>query len=162
MANLVKSERVGSDDGEAFGIKSRVVIGIGLGIFLVFGIGGWAAMASLHGAVIASGSVVVDQNLKAVQHRDGGIVGHIAVREGDEVSVGQVLFRLDDAQTRAELSIVRSQLIEQTARKARLVAERDGRDAIEFPSSFDTAHPDAVVAVAGEKSLVSRKFDAQK
>jgi HlyD family type I secretion membrane fusion protein len=142
-----------SAESEAFGIKSRVAAGIALGFFLVFGIGGWAAMANLSGAIISSGSVVVDENLKAVQHRDGGIIGHIAVREGDEVATGQMLFRLDDAQTQAELSIVRSQLVEQTARRARLIAERDGHDAIGFPDDFHNSHPDAGVAAAGENRL---------
>ena len=140
-------------ESEAFGIKSRVVVGIALGFFLVFGIGGWAALANLSGAVIAPGSIIVDANLKAVQHRDGGIIGHIAVREGDEVALGQVLFRLDDAQTRAELSIVRSQHVEQTARRARLIAERDGDEVIEFPNDFHTSHPDAAIAIAGENRL---------
>ena len=142
-----------SADSDGFGIKSRVVAGFALGLFLVFGIGGWAAMANLSGAVISSGSIVVDENLKAVQHRDGGIIGHIAVREGDEVAIGQMLFRLDDAQTRAELSIVLWQLIEQTARRARLIAERDGHDAIGFPDDFHNSHPAAGVALAGENRL---------
>jgi HlyD family secretion protein len=150
-----KADRAASDNAADAGIdiKSRVIAGVALAVFLVFGIGTWAATANLSGAVIASGSLVVDENLKAVQHRDGGIVGHIAVREGDDVRVGQVLFRLDDAQTRAELSIVRSQLIEQTARRARLFAERDGLDAIEFPAELDQENPDVTVAVAGETRL---------
>ncbi|OYX07264.1 MAG: hypothetical protein B7Z08_12670, partial [Sphingomonadales bacterium 32-68-7] len=46
-----------------------------------------AALGSeLAGAVIATGSVQVDQNLKEVQHRDGGIIAEILVREGDLVS----------------------------------------------------------------------------
>lgn len=148
-----KRQRINSATESGFGIKSRVIVGTLFAVFLVFGVGGWAAFANLHGAVISTGSVIVDENLKAVQHRDGGIVGHIAVREGDDVSAGQVLFRLDDAQTRAELSIVRSQLIELAAKKARLVAERDGLAAIAFPSDMDMAHPDVGVATAAELHL---------
>jgi pyruvate/2-oxoglutarate dehydrogenase complex dihydrolipoamide acyltransferase (E2) component len=58
--------------------------------------------------VIAQGAVKVDQNVKEVQHRDGGTVQVIGVRQGDSVSEGQVLFRLDDVQIRTELSIIRS------------------------------------------------------
>jgi HlyD family type I secretion membrane fusion protein len=152
MAAIKDGNSSGGDE-ETFGITSRVVIGIALGFFLVFGVGGWAATANLSGAVISPGSVVVDENLKAVQHRDGGIIGHIAVREGDDVTLGQVLFRLDDAQTRAELSIVRSQLIEQSARRARLIAERDSHEAVEFPAELDTKNLAVAVAISAEKRL---------
>ena len=80
-------------------LGGRVVAGAVLALGLLGGIGGWAFTAKLSGAVIAVGVVKVDQNLKEVQHRDGGIVGEIHVREGDVVEAGQVLFRLDDAQS---------------------------------------------------------------
>jgi HlyD family secretion protein len=120
----------------AFRLGSRVLAGTLLGFLLVAGAGGWAATAQLSGAVIAHGVVKVDQNLKAIQHRDGGIVSEIAVREGDFVAEGQIMLRLDDAQTRAELSIVRTQQMELKGRKARLVAERDLLQAIEFPADL--------------------------
>ena len=87
-------------------LRPRVVAGVTLGLLLFAGAGGWAATAQLTGAVIAPGMVKVDQNLKSIQHRDGGIISEIAVREGDFVTKGQVMLRLDDAETRAELSIV--------------------------------------------------------
>ena len=108
-----------------FSVGPRVFMGCTLGFLLVAGAGGWAATAKLTGAVIAQGSVAVDQNLKSIQHRDGGIVSDIAVREGDMVQKDQILITLEDAQTKAELAIVQSQLIEMAARKARLLAERD-------------------------------------
>jgi len=80
-------------------LAGRIFAGVILAVGLLGGIGGWAFSAQLTGAVIAMGTVKVDQNLKEVQHRDGGIVADIAVREGDEVVAGQVLFRLDDAQS---------------------------------------------------------------
>lgn len=139
---------------KSFRIGSRVLVGITLGFLLVGGVGGWAATAQLTGAVIAQGSVTVDQNLKSIQHRDGGIVSEIGVREGDFVDAGQVLIRLEDAQTKAELSIVHSQLVELAARKARLLAERDGLDGIEFPRQFANSDPQAAaVIVNGETRL---------
>ena len=109
--------------------------------------------ARLAGAVIATGSVQVDQNLKEVQHRDGGIIAEILVREGDLVSADQVMFRLDDAQTRAELSILRSQIDEAEARRARLLADRDGQEAIVFPDRFLAGSPTLADIVAGESRL---------
>lgn len=44
-------------------------------MLLVGGVGGWAATSNLAGAVIASGTVVVEANLKKVQHPTGGVVG---------------------------------------------------------------------------------------
>ena len=109
----------------AFGMRSRMIAGAGLAAALLFGFGGWAVTAHLDGAVVANGAVKVDRNLKAIQHRDGGIVKTISIREGDTVRKGQVLIALEDVQTRAELSIVRSQVSELSARRARLLAERD-------------------------------------
>lgn len=122
--------------GVAFGLGTRILTGVILTVLLLGGVGGWAATARISGAVIAPGIVVVDENLKLVQHRDGGIVSEITVKEGDRVEAGQVLVRLDDVQTRAELSIAETQTLELTARRARLIAERDGIPDIEFPSDL--------------------------
>ncbi|KQY27223.1 HlyD family type I secretion periplasmic adaptor subunit [Rhizobium sp. Root482] len=138
---------------KAFRIGPRIVVGVTLCFLLIGGVGGWAATAQLTGAVIAQGSVTVDQDLKSIQHRDGGIVSDIAVREGDFVKAGQMLIRLDDVQTKAELSIIRSQLIELASRKARLLAERDGLEAIEYPSDFNLGHADTADVVNGENRL---------
>lgn len=147
-----------SKDGRAFGIGLHVFLGIFLALLLMGGAGGWAVTAQLTGAVIAQGSVIVDQNLKQIQHRDGGIVSEILVREGDTVRFGQVMFRLEDAQTRAELSIVESQLAEQTHRRARLLAERDGFSTIEFPASEIEADPEIEAFKLGEIRLFQGNF----
>ncbi|RIK83680.1 MAG: HlyD family type I secretion periplasmic adaptor subunit [Hyphomicrobiales bacterium] len=136
-----------------FRIGPRVFAGFTLGFLLVAGAGGWAATAHLSGAVIAQGQVAVDQKLKAIQHRDGGIVSEIAIREGDLVEEGQVLLRLEDAQTRAELSIVEAQLVDLAARKARLTAERDGLAEIGFPSSLDLSRGETLELVNGETRI---------
>lgn len=147
------------DDGDAvYRLGSRVLAGSLLGLLLLGGVGGWAATAQLTGAVIAQGVVAVDQNLKTIQHRDGGIVNMIGVREGDHVRAGQVLLRLEDAQTKAELSIVRSQIIELTARRARLVAERDSLARIEFPGTLDAADAEVAPILQGE----TRLFDGNR
>lgn len=144
--------------GMSFGIGRRIAIGALLAVLLVGGAGGWAATARLSGAVIGQGSVVVDEELKAIQHRDGGIVREIAVREGDEVEEGQILIRLEDAQTRAERSIIRSQLIENRIKRARLLAERDSLEMIEFPQDLDQSDTGIAVLVLGE----TRLFDGNR
>lgn len=92
---------------------------------LIGGIGGWATFASLQSAVIAPGTVVVQSNKQQVQHQDGGIIARINVKEGDHVSVGQVLFRLDGTQLNAEQGATSKRITELEIRKHRLVAERD-------------------------------------
>lgn len=134
--------------------------GLAVIILLVGGIGGWASTTQLSGAVIASGSIVVESNIKKVQHPTGGVVGEILVKEGDSIEEGQVVMRLDDTVTRSTLGVVRSQLDEYTAREARLLAERDGADAIEFPTNLTQRKDEKSVATAisGEERL----FEARK
>lgn len=122
-------------------LASRVVSGVVLIALLLIGCGTWAVWAKLEGAVIAQGSLRVDQNLKEIQHRDGGIVKSIAIRQGDFVKEGQILIALDDLQIKAELLIVRSQLLEALGRRARLVAERDDLSEISFPNELNVPSP---------------------
>jgi multidrug efflux pump subunit AcrA (membrane-fusion protein) len=99
------------------------------------GMGGWASTTHISGAVIANATVVVETSVKKVQHLTGGIVKEILVKDGSEVEAGQLLLRLDDTVTRATLGVVQSQLDLYTAREARLLAERDGRDAVVVPAA---------------------------
>ncbi len=137
--------------------QRRVVLGLGLVALLFVAFGGWAATSSLSSAVIAPGRVVVDSSVKKIQHPTGGIVKEIRVKEGDRVHAGDILLRLDDTQTRATLGIVHSQLIELTARKARLAAERDGADEITFPAGFEEASEESRKIAAGERRLFNAK-----
>jgi HlyD family secretion protein len=136
-------------------ISRHVIIGLFLFAALVFGIGGWATTTELSGAVIAPGSLVVESNVKKVQHPTGGVVGELRVREGARVSAGDVVVRLDETIMRANLAIVRKNLIELTARQARLDAERDGANTIAFPEELAARSddPDATRVIAGEASL---------
>ena len=138
---------------DVFSLWSRVAIGLGLIVVLVIGCGGWAALARLEGAVITTGVVKVDQNLKEVQHRDGGIIKTLSIRQGDLVKGGQVLATLDDIQVKAELLIVRSQLAEALGRQARLIAERDNLHSITFPKELVGLASTADAAIQGERRL---------
>src|SRR5262245_21558644 len=92
--------------------RTQLRIGLAMVILLVGGLGGWAVTAGLSGAVHAVGTVVVDSNVKKVQHPTGGVVGEIRVRDGDKVAAGDLVMRLDDTVTRANLGVVTSQLDE--------------------------------------------------
>ena len=117
-------------------IQRYLTVGFAIVAFLIFGIGGWAATIPLEGAVVAQGSIVVDSNVKKVQHLSGGIIKEIRVREGDHVKAGDILVRLDETQTKAANSVVITNLDELIAQQARLEAERDGADHVVFPATF--------------------------
>jgi HlyD family secretion protein len=121
----------------------------------VIGLGGWASTAQISGALIAQGSIVVDTNVKKVQHPTGGVVGELFVRDGDHVKAGDILLRLDETVTRANLAIVNKGLVEFYARKARLAAERDGADTMAVPSELAgrVNDPDVKEAFASERKL---------
>jgi HlyD family secretion protein len=127
-------------------IRQHIVIGLAVLALLVVGVGGLAAMTQLAGAVIASGLLVVDSNVKKVQHPSGGVVGEILVRDGVHVRTGDVLVRLDETITRANLAIVVKALDELAARQARLEAERDGEEAVSYPESLTSRKEDPDVA----------------
>ena len=125
-------------------------------ILLLFGVmGGLAAATKIAGAVIASGTLVVDSYVKPIKHLKGGIVRAILVKNGEHVAAGQVLVRLDDTQTRANLSIIRKRLNELSARTARLIAERDGKQEITFPADLlsSAGNADVAAILAGERRL---------
>ncbi|MEM1045528.1 MAG: HlyD family type I secretion periplasmic adaptor subunit [Pseudomonadota bacterium] len=114
-------------------IRRYVVIGIASVGILVVGLGGWAAVANISGAVVAPGQVQVKGNSKRIQHREGGIIGKIAVKDGDRVSAGDLLIQLDDTLVRTNLAVIEKQLVEFTARETRLIAERDDLSDVSFP-----------------------------
>jgi len=140
----------------------RQILAIGAtATVLVVGLGGWGVTTELTGAVVASGQVVVNSNVKKVQHPTGGVVGELRVRDGDRVKGGDIVLRLDDTQTRANLAIVVKGLDENLARRAREEAERDGLDAVTFPRELTDRmdSPDVASAVNGElKQFETRRL----
>ena len=141
-------------------IRRHIIAGGVLVGVLIFGLGGWASTAEISGALIAPGSLVVDSNIKKVQHPTGGVVGELLARDGDHVKEGQILIRLDETVTRANLAIVTKGLTELYARQARLAAERDGADTVAIPKELaDSADdPDVKDAINSERKL----FDLRK
>src|SRR5262245_66178210 len=114
-------------------IRSHLIIGLALILVLAGGFGGWASTAQISGALIAPGSVVVDSNVKKVQHPTGGVVGEVRVRDGDIVKAGDVVVRLDETVVKASLAIPVKTLNGSWAGAARLEAEHGGPGKIEFP-----------------------------
>jgi len=108
-------------------------VGLVMVLLLMVVLGIWAVRAPLASAAMGAGVVTVENHRKAVSHLEGGIVREVRVREGQQVSKGEVLLTLEDVQARAQLEQVRAQWIVSVAREARLVAQRDGLAKVVFP-----------------------------
>ncbi|RXG87946.1 HlyD family type I secretion periplasmic adaptor subunit [Bradyrhizobium zhanjiangense] len=136
-------------------IKFHLMLGLGIVLVLVVGLGGWASTVLISGALIAPGQIVVESNVKKVQHPTGGVVGEVRARDGDVVKAGDIVVRLDDTVTKANLAIVTKNLDAAQARAARLQAEQRGVDKIEFPQSLleRVDDPDVKVLLSAETKL---------
>lgn len=136
-------------------IKFHLLLGLGIVLVLIVGLGGWASTVLISGALIAPGQIVVESNVKKVQHPTGGVVGEVRARDGDLVKAGDIVVRLDDTVTKANLAIVTKNLDAAQARAARLQAEQRGVDKIEFPQALlDRANdPDVKLLLSAETKL---------
>ena len=136
-------------------IRRHLFISVIVIVLLVGGIGGWASTSEFAGAVIAQGTLVVDTNSKKVQHPTGGVVAELNVRDGDQVKLGDVVIKLDDTQTRANLQIVAKGLDELMARRAREEAELEGDQSVAFPADLLARKDDPEVGriIRGESKL---------
>lgn len=117
--------------------------------------GGWMTFVPLAGAVVVPGNLVVQSNVKQIQHPTGGVIAEIAVDNGKHVAAGDLLVRLDATQTKAALQATSKELDQQRARIARLVAERDGLDHPEFPPELTsrTSEDSVRSVIASENAL---------
>lgn len=120
----------------------------------------WATTAPLDSAVVSPGTVTVTGSRKVVQPVSAGKVVALLVREGDTVAAGQTLVRLDDTASRAQLDVVRGQWLVALATQARLEAEMQGSEDIDFPAAMDAlGSPERVKEV---KALQLRLLAARR
>src|SRR5690242_18884467 len=131
------------------------MLGLGSVVVLVVGLGGWASTVLISGALIATGQIVVESNVKKVQHPTGGVVGELRARDGDVVKAGDILVRLDDTVTKANLAIVTKNLDAAQARAARLEAEQRTLDKPHFSQDLTdrASDPDVAAVMASEAKL---------
>jgi HlyD family secretion protein len=136
-------------------IRKHLIAGLAVVILLAGGLGGWGATAPISGALIAPGQVVVESNVKKVQHPTGGVVGEVRVRDGDLVKAGDIVVRLDETVVRANLAIVNKTLYGLWARQARLEAEQRGADIVKFPPMLldHSSEPEVRDIIASEAKL---------
>ncbi len=147
--------RMGLPDDQGTGVRGAIVAGSAIIVLFFGGLGVWAALAPLESAAIAPGSVSVDTNRKTIQHLEGGIVGAILVRDGETVTKGQVLIRLDVTRPLATLDLLKGRRLAAQALEARLIAERDGRTKIDFPNYLvgQGSQPKVVETLDGQTNI---------
>ena len=123
---------------------------------------GWAALAPLDAGAFAPGDVVVSGSRQSVQHREGGVVSALRVREGDQVQQGQVLVEISADEVRAVERALTSEVISLQVQRARLQAERDRLPDLVAPAAFATLPPedraiaDAAIALQREQMRARR------
>lgn len=145
------------DDARGPARAGRWLVLVGLGGFLL-----WGALAPLDKGVPVSGNVVVAGSRQAVQHPTGGVIEQLLVRDGDQVVAGQVLLRLDATQAQAQQGSLHVQYINARAGEARLLAERDGNAAVEFPAALreQAATPWVASALEAQRQLFGSRRQA--
>ena len=132
-------------------------------LFLFFVVlGGWAAVAPLSSAIVAPGKLMVDSQIKRIQHPDGGIVSEIFVRDGDAVEEGQVLARLENKEARAQETRMRAKLLEDKILRSRWYAEMVGDTALKLPKDLQARRTDPVIQglVAEQEQLLLTRRQA--
>lgn len=145
------NEAVNPRPVESMERPKRIGIALSLLVFGVFGM--WSALAPLDGAAFALGQVTVRSYVKVVQHLEGGIVDEIYVDDGEYVEEGQPLLSLDYTQSLAQLGIAESQTIALAAREARLIAERDNLQNIEYPASLRDTNDQILSEKIGQEAI---------
>ncbi|HEY9536787.1 MAG TPA: HlyD family type I secretion periplasmic adaptor subunit [Kiloniellaceae bacterium] len=127
-----------------------------------FGVMGvWANYAVLDEVTRGEGTVVPSSRTQVIQNLEGGILADILVHEGDIVEAGDVLVRIENTIAQANLQDARSQYLTLQATEARLMAELEEREEIEFPPAVTNEAP---VVAADQERLFSarwRQLEAQ-
>lgn len=134
-----------------------------LGLFAVLGFAAllalWSWTAPLSGAAIAEGNFEIEGRRQTVQHPYGGVIDSLAVDEGARVERGEVLITLSDVEPRAQYDVLIGSRHALLARKARLVAERDGMESPDFLAYLPDDTDDAAVSeiLANESGLFAAR-----
>jgi HlyD family secretion protein len=137
-------------------LASTVCLVLGLG-----GMVGWAAVTPIDRAVVVTGTLVAEGRRKTIQLLEPGLLRELLVREGEVVSAGQPLLRLDLTQADAAANQARVQRWAAAARLARLRAEQRDERAITMPAAVRTAaagDPVITAMMQDEERLFSARW----
>ena len=141
----------------------RLDIRIGATIVVLFFVIllGWAAFAPLDAAVPAQGVIAISGNRQTVQHREGGVVTAINIREGQRVSAGDVLIEMAAPDLKAQERALTSDYLTNLAQRARLMAERAGQRSFAPPIEVAGLSPEDQVLAAQALALQRAQLNAR-
>lgn len=150
---------------EGPGIENpRHIVRQGLWLILIFfGIFGiWSFFGHISGAVVAPGTIKIENERKIVQHLEGGIVEEILVKEGEEVKAGQPLVVLESVAVDANTNITRKQALDLEARRVRLIAEKDQLDKLDWKQEVRdmAAELNALDVLSNEEKVFATRRDS--
>ena len=155
--NVETGQAISADAAPWIRLGMRTVLGL-IASLIIFG-----SIVSISGAVVATGTVTIENNYKTVQHPDGGLVAHIHVRNGEVVKVGQELVTLDETEERANLSIVESRILSRQIELARLKAERDRKQKFEIPTDIKSIASELrlTTTVSSQRALFEARLQSR-
>lgn len=155
-------QQIEGSGGEVIRLRLRRPIFGGMMVVLVLVVGLllWAAIGRVSGAVVAIGTVRVENNSKVIKHREGGVIRRIFVHEGQRVRRGDVLMRLDPGQAQASVDVWQSAYDSAQADSARFQAEQANAAEIRFPPELLARQSDPQVAalIAGQRALFTSRM----
>ena len=141
--------------------RRDIRIGAAIVIFFFVILLGWAAFAPLDAAVPAQGVIAVSGNRQTVQHREGGVVTAINIREGQRVNAGDVLIEMAAPELRAQERALTSDYLTNLAQRARLMAERAGQRNFPPPIEFASLSPEDQALAAQALALQRAQLNAR-
>jgi HlyD family secretion protein len=144
------------DDGRSEIRAGWIIAGAFFVVFL-----GWAAVARLDQAAMGQGEVTVEGHRQSVQHKEGGIISALNVKEGDKVQEGQVLIALAGTDAQAQESALAAQVYGLKAEQARLRAEQFGAAKVTWPVEFAALKGDDLVAAQNAQKVQQTQFEAR-
>lgn len=104
---------------------------------------GWSMVVQLDVSATGTGRIVPSREVQVVQNLEGGIVQETLVREGDRVTAGQVVARIQDVEFNATVGEAKVNRAGYEVVAARLAAEVEGRTPT-FPPALAAARPELV------------------
>jgi adhesin transport system membrane fusion protein len=109
---------------EELSLSSHILLATITLFFVVFVV--WANFATLDEVTRGDGKVIPSSEVQMIQHQEGGIVDEFLVKEGDEVSAGQVIMKLSDVGATSDLGANQKRYLGLKAKSQRLQAEAEG------------------------------------
>src|ERR1700761_7454717 len=144
------------DDGRREIQAGWIIAGAFFVLFL-----GWAAFARLDQAAYAQGEVTVEGHRQSVQHKEGGIISALNVKEGQTVQEGQVLIALAGTDAQAQESALAAQVYGLKAEQARLRAEQFDAPKITWPTEFAALKGEDLTAAQNAQKVQQNQFETR-